>query len=307
MIDNTETRKDVLECRKCQRLVHFACSELPLYQIQVCFAFKLRSYQCRNCIQITQELMQVVESTKQNTKKQPGTHNEEITNISAEQIPKKEKSKENIERSIEDRLDKIEKKIEDLVTQSTKQEESDKPKQSYAVAAKNHKEEQSKESKRIMTRENEEERWIQSTKCNIILHGLIETTQQPKEEALAEDEEFFRKDVLQQIGVDIKVASFERIGVLTEENERKEKYRPLRIRLETENEKIKILKSLHKFWNPFISITEDLTRRERELIKEWRRKADAKNANLKDELYQWRVRGSPRGRLYLKKVFAKDK
>ena len=37
--------------------------------------------------------MQVVESTKQNTKKQPGTHNEEITNISAEQIPKKEKAR----------------------------------------------------------------------------------------------------------------------------------------------------------------------------------------------------------------------
>ena len=56
-----------------------------------------------------------------------------------------------------------------------------------------------------------------------------------------------------------------------------------------------------------ISITEDFTRAERELIKHWKNNADQKNRIKKNQTYFWRVRGSPRDSrgLYLKKIFTK--
>ena len=56
----------------------------------------------------------------------------------------------------------------------------------------------------------------------------------------------------------------------------------------------------------FIKITEDLTKQERNLVKKWQKKADEKNDKDQSKMYKWRVKGSPRTQLYLKKVFCKN-
>ena len=45
-----------LYCRKCQRAVHYKCSRIPSYQIQLCLPFKERRYQSPNCIKVLEEL-----------------------------------------------------------------------------------------------------------------------------------------------------------------------------------------------------------------------------------------------------------
>ena len=61
-IAEDSTENDVLQCRKCKRLVHYVCSDLPDYQIQICLNFKSRSFQCRNCVQISANLRDRINS-----------------------------------------------------------------------------------------------------------------------------------------------------------------------------------------------------------------------------------------------------
>eukprot|EP00111_Clytia_hemisphaerica_P015088 TCONS_00044441-protein len=56
LIHANTNKKDTLQCKKCERQVHLACSELPPYQIQLYLQHKSRSYQCMSCVIITPEL-----------------------------------------------------------------------------------------------------------------------------------------------------------------------------------------------------------------------------------------------------------
>ena len=68
-----------------------------------------------------------------------------------------------------------------------------------------------------------------------------------------------------------------------------------------------VLKRLHKIRpSEHIRVTEDLSRTEWELIKTWWKKADEKNSSNKDKYTKWKVRGSPRSGLYLKKFVNKS-
>ena len=51
-----------------------------------------------------------------------------------------------------------------------------------------------------------------------------------------------------------------------------------------------------------ICITEDFTWEERSIMKEWFRKANEKNEKEDNEDIKWCVRGSPRTKLYLKRL-----
>ena len=50
-----------------------------------------------------------------------------------------------------------------------------------------------------------------------------------------------------------------------------------------------------------VGLTDDYTFAERELLKEWTNKAKLKNDNETDKTVVWRVRGSPKNGLFLKK------
>ena len=65
------------------------------------------------------------------------------------------------------------------------------------------------------------------------------------------------------------------------------------------------LKSFAKYKG--VGITDDYTAAERELLKEWVERAKARNEEETDETIIWRVRGSPKNRLQLKKFPRKKK
>ena len=63
-----ESSKDVaLQCRKCHRAVHYKCSRLPSYQIQLCLSFEERRYQCPNCIKVSQQVLEELELSRKDT------------------------------------------------------------------------------------------------------------------------------------------------------------------------------------------------------------------------------------------------
>ena len=72
--------------------------------------------------------------------------------------------------------------------------------------------------------------------------------------------------------------------------------------MENESLKTQVLQNLKKLNGiTNIKVTEDLTRKERNKIKE-----KAKTKYMQEQNFKWRVRGSPRSGLYLKQVFVKQ-
>ena len=108
------------------------------------------------------------------------------------------------------------------------------------------------------------------------------------------------------MGLSSRSVQIQRIGVFTQDRASKEKYRPLKVSLESVEVKSEFLRNLTRLKGLFIKITEDLTTQERLLVKKWQDKAKKKNEDEQNKTYKWRVRGSPRSGMYLKKVFCKN-
>ena len=49
-------------------------------------------------------------------------------------------------------------------------------------------------------------------------------------------------------------------------------------------------------------VTDDFSKRERKTIKEWHKRAKERTAKEEDKSFVYKVRGSPRTKLYLKKI-----
>ena len=90
------------------------------------------------------------------------------------------------------------------------------------------------------------------------------------------------------------------------------KARPLKVTFHNESDKIKVLDNLKQLKGKSdfdgISIKDDFTISERNLVKEYVQKANEKNQSEPvDSEFVWRVRGSPKNRLFLKKVMKEKK
>ena len=128
-----------------------------------------------------------------------------------------------------------------------------------------------------------------------------------QEKLLKEDKQYVENVMRWGMGLIANTVKVERIGVFTREKEEKERYRPLKIHLPSKEIKNQVLQNLTKLKGYHIKITEDLTKNERSLIKEWNQRVEEKNKDLNDENFKWRVRGSPRSGLYFKKIYKCNK
>ena len=147
-----------------------------------------------------------------------------------------------------------------------------------------------------------EEQRKRSKQSNIIIHGVPESDDKDRDtdflDQLLDDTGNDNVDNEQELNVS-------RIGQTSNSN------RPIKVVFTDIHEKRVFMQSLTKLKEnekyAKISITEDFTRTERELIKHWKNNADQKNRLEKNQNYVWRVRGSPRDSrgLYLKKIFTK--
>ena len=148
-----------------------------------------------------------------------------------------------------------------------------------------------------ITEQNEKKRRAK----NIIIFGKREHSQRFQKD---EDEDFVKqliKDI--QIGP-VKIKEISRIG---EYNREATKDRPMKITVDTEEEQKKIMKNLKNLKGNeeyrVISIKEDYTLNERQLIRVYVEQAKALNAleNAKKSTTVYKVRGTPKNGLFLKR------
>lgn len=200
-------------------------------------------------------------------------------------------------------MEELERKVEKMYQNKTEEKQL-----SYAnVTSKQLETNTANIFQKVIKQEKAEEQWIQSTAKNLIFHGVEETLEETEEEQKAGDEKFLSNKVLraQMRLPDIKIVTTERIGVLTQEREANRRYRPLKVIFKREEDKMMVIKSLNKLSGPY-RVTEDLSKMERNIIKEWNEDANKRNLQIKDEDFEWKVRGSPRSKLYLKKILKKS-
>ena len=150
----------------------------------------------------------------------------------------------------------------------------------------------------------EEENQKRIRQNNIIIHGKTERESTPDEASTTtEEDSTFVHALLKELCVGaVKAKSLARIG-----NKGTEKTRPLKVTFNSESDKLKVMNNLKylKGKSEFngVSIKEDFTISERNMIRDYVRQANEKNEieSIESE-YVWRVRGSPKNRLFLKKV-----
>ena len=142
--------------------------------------------------------------------------------------------------------------------------------------------------------ESEQER--RST--NFIIHGAKEFGDDINSMKKIDDE--YIGSILKQLGVEHKPASVVRIG-----NPEKSNARPLKVTMKSKADQQIVMSRLSRLKNTEeefgkISITEDYTQTEREMIKSWSKKAEEKSAT--DETHVYKVRGDPKNGLRLIRV-----
>ena len=150
----------------------------------------------------------------------------------------------------------------------------------------------------IMLNQKNEELLEQSDRRNraqnLIMHG--------KKDESPDGDERFVNAFLTQVGCEkASLKSMKRIG-----SKQPDKVRPILVQLKNEEEKTRIMNNLRKLKDiqifTGISITDDYTLAEREMIKTYRMKAkELNNENINSDTII-RVRGSPKNGLFLKKI-----
>jgi len=126
---------------------------------------------------------------------------------------------------------------------------------------------------------------------NLIIHGRHETT--------PNDDKKFMEEI--SVEVDSNMPSkIERVGQLKEG-----KTRPIRMEFKNTEDKEKFYGNLGKLKGKIcyqgIHITDDFTYNERMLIRDFSEQAKSKNLKENNSDYVWRVRGSPKNGLFLKR------
>ena len=130
--------------------------------------------------------------------------------------------------------------------------------------------------------------------CNLIIHGKEEN---------GDDDKLFVQNLNKQISVgSVKINQIMRVGEI-----KANKIRPLKVVLSSPDEKNKVLYSMKNLKGnelyKGISVTDDYTINEREMIREFVKKAKKENEKEnKDSNYIWRVRGCPKNGLTIKRL-----
>ena len=52
--------KYIISCKKCSRKIHYRCTQLPAYQIQVYLKYKSIKYICQACVKPTENLIDML-------------------------------------------------------------------------------------------------------------------------------------------------------------------------------------------------------------------------------------------------------
>jgi hypothetical protein len=131
---------------------------------------------------------------------------------------------------------------------------------------------------------------------NLIIYGINEVT----DNDLKEHDEQFVASFLDTIGIAMRPQQITRLGKTNED-----KKRPVKLVMDSVDDKEQIMARLSNLKNAeevyrTLSIREDYTIKERELIREWVSKAEQKNKE--ENTHNWKVRGTPKNGLRLVRI-----
>ena len=217
-----------------------------------------------------------------------------------------ENSTPNILTLIKDLQTSIDKRFSDmheLITEKKKEDDNPNSKVASSVTYANIVGESQSESTPtsfraiMMATKNEElaeEAEKKRRECNLIIHGKEEN---------GDDDKLFVQNLNKQISVGcVRINQIMRVGEI-----KANKIRPLKVVLSSPDEKNKVLYSMKNLKGnelyKGISVTDDYTINEREMIREFVKKAKKENEKEnKDSNYIWRVRGCPKNGLTIKRL-----
>lgn len=295
--------KEKLQCAECKNYYHYRCTQLPAYQIQAFIEKRIRRhYYCQNCITVPVELERLVNPT---TKEQQEIKRlrrdikrcENLTRMSEEnsELTRKlvnDQLKKFDEKTLEKYIDKKFNELGETLSNNLK----DNNKTSFSEVLKKDTPNDFQTIIRVAKiEEKKEERDHSQRQKNIIIHGATEV------DGNESADKSFVDDLLKDISYKAVPDYIGRIGSKSEG-----KSRPLKVVFNTLHEKrnlfnnLKALKEVERYRN--ISVSDDYTIAERTIIREWVAKAKEKNqAEPQDSKTIWRVRGSPKSGLMLRK------
>ena len=325
--------KDTLKCSvsKCGRLVHYKCSMLPPYQVQIHLNNQNKrnkaTFICFNCVEVSKDIVSLCGEENHEKMKLKKIINERDRQIEDIKAAKKELNNkfqshkikynnirekiveaqvlEELNQKIKEQINELGESIKSSVLKEiqstlnnveTKVTEAQK---SYADATKAASTPVSTSGLKSIVKEAryeeiKERRDHDQRQSNVIIHGVAECSEK-KEDG---DNEFV-ETLVKTIKISTPtIKSISRIGA-----EAVDKKRSIKVVLGSEKEKMTFLRNLSPLKGnkryEGVSVTEDLTPTERSVLKEWTDKAKDLNLDYTDWVY--RVRGDSKNGYYLKK------
>ena len=311
-----------IKCTGCKRSLHYACTGIPAYQLQFFIKKGKRKYTCVSCSPGAKELSQKmleqsqrITSCTYSSKEikaceniiKAKTENERRLNSVVKELQSRcQKSNEQnklLSNEIKSQFSALETKLIEKIERKVN-ENGIKAKKTFAEVAKENKQQPSLSNIKKALRDEKleeklEEQRKQAKQSNIIIHGV------PESNDINHDTEFLNELFDATGSKTEQELFFDRIGPSKPAGINQ---RPIKVVFCNGHEKDAFMGSLSKLKDVQkyvkISITDDLTRTERQLIKLWKNKADQRNKVNKNSNFVWKVRGSPRGDpgIYLKKI-----
>ena len=326
-IKDEEFYINTIQCKKCEKYIHYACTKIPAYQLQSILnkPAKSRNWHCINCVVVSEELESLLPKESDNILKLQ----REVKNCESLVIAQKEtiiqqeyqikQLKESLQ-AINKNTTGFEKRVEKVISkrfqalQQEFHENVEKKLEAFSQTTGKTFAETVKINpptslraiiKETKNEEQQEEREKKARKKNIIIHGVKDPILDDKQTKEDMDKSFV-KSLLDEVNIQNTPLQIERIGIADPL-----KSRPLKVAFYNQREKDNLMKNLKllkgKEMYKGISITEDFTRAEREMLKSWALKAKEKNENeAHGTNIVWRVRGSPRTTVFLKKIILQE-
>ena len=327
-----DNKKDRFICAECSRSVHYGCTELPAYYIQM-IVRKDRGLKfiCVSCVNVTKKIadnypsqssqiqslkrdiknceniLKVKDETEkellkkyEDEKKVANTRKKELAELKRKMDRNPAlHTLEYIEEKMESKMEKMKENIEETI----KSELKTFAEKSYAEVTTTR---ETSEPKQTTTmREAIKEAWREQEaeendkmrrSLNVIVHGVPEQEQK--------DDKLWVEGLINDTHSRVAIKNVARLGKPSQE-----KKRPLLVCFSSEKEKTTLLgnlsslKGMEKYMT--VSITEDLTPDERKTLKKLSDQAKERNMTDSSETEKWRVRGNSKNGFFLIKIQSK--
>ena len=300
--ENKVNKEDkALECEVCRSWFHIECQSVSerVYEVFNVEDSNQIHWYCKYCNRGSGKIVQILSSMAEAT---------EMLEKRIEETEEEGRETKKIAKHNEEKINKLETQINNIIKESNNEESKEKVKATYAEViqaeiGKVTTEVIQAEVGKVTTEMDEQKK----REKNLIIYRIKENTERKVEEEEKEDK-IYLKDLWNILEIpEVKIISSTRLGKKQNDSSNS-KPRPTRITLQRKEDKQIIFKNINKLKtseNKFkqISITDDHTIEERKKIKEKIEEANQKNQeeDVQSKNFMYKVRGPP-WNLKIKKI-----